>query len=716
MLSRKEFLRDTVFVAAGLAFLPRSLFGETTSEEKGFDFIIVGGGASGVIAAQRLVEAGKKVLLIEAGGPTSKRVGGNDYPSYITDQSQTIFDIPGEYGNIAWQAKGDKYKLKETPFTYQGMGYGGNSQFNGMLFQMAPAYDFDKNWPVGWKSGDIRAYGERIQSKMHISGTPSVDGKHYLNLAADAVHAVYAANGFAAKDTSFLGGLGERYFSYPTVVSKDGTRGGPVEAYLTSIVGENGESKVPNFTIFRQCKVEKILFDDNQRNKAVGVSLTRRKNLQDSNASGEKTTEVALLKNGGRVIMAAGALITPRLLMLSGIGPQSRRNEILGANSPVQFHVNNENIGVRLFDHVGAMVSVEFTGNNTFQSYDYARYQDHADDIQKFITSKTGPYTQFGPVSVAHEVSGPEAEGQPNIEYFVNHIGVGGYGTSYNTKKDFSVYAMHMRPRARELLRLDANGFVQYPSVYLTNNDDLTEIAKSIQHLVRMLKTNPNFKIKMGPGGVSHPGLNVENLNDVKAYVSSWNPFKTPEGSDVHYTRLIMNHWGGTCPVGSAVNAATLVVEGTANIHVIDASLIPAPLSAHPVATIMAVAEKASDILVALSGGKTNKNFLNPGEVLSAGQSITSLDGKTILKFQVDGNFVVYYQGRATWSTGTSNRSATKATLQVDGNLVVYTADNRAVWASGTYGNAGTRLVLNDDSSLVILKGAQTLWTAPSKH
>jgi choline dehydrogenase-like flavoprotein len=68
-----------------------------------------------------------------------------------------------------------------------------------------------------------------------------------------------------------------------------------------------------------------------------------------------------------------------------------------------------------------------------------------------------------------------------------------------------------------------------------------------------------------------------------------------------HYTRLIINHWGGTCPLRTTGPGGgdpwTLRVKGTRNIHAMDASLYPAPLSAHPVATIMAVAEKASDIL-----------------------------------------------------------------------------------------------------------------------
>jgi choline dehydrogenase-like flavoprotein len=86
--------------------------------------------------------------------------------------------------------------------------------------------------------------------------------------------------------------------------------------------------------------------------------------------------------------------------------------------------------------------------------------------------------------------------------------------------------------------------------------------------------------------------LNPDSVEDVRKYVEGWDPV---EG--VFYTRLIINHWGGTCPLGSAVDPATLRVAGTANVHVVGASLHPAPLSAHPVATIMAVTERAGDLL-----------------------------------------------------------------------------------------------------------------------
>ena len=110
-----------------------------------------------------------------------------------------------------------------------------------------------------------------------------------------------------------------------------------------------------------------------------------------------------------------------------------------------------------------------------------------------------------------------------------------------------------------------------------------------------MFRDNPGLELIFGPGGRSHPNLNPDRRRDVREYVEGPGPV-----DGVYYTRLSINHWGGTCPLRTGpggVHPETLRVKGTRNIHVVDASLHPAPLSAHPVATIMAVAERASHIL-----------------------------------------------------------------------------------------------------------------------
>ncbi len=121
-------------------------------------------------------------------------------------------------------------------------------------------------------------------------------------------------------------------------------------------------------------------------------------------------------------------------------------------------------------------------------------------------------------------------------------------------------------------------------------------MTTAIQRLIFMYRDNPDLILAFGPGGRSHPQLNPDNFDDVKAYVGGSEPV-----DGIYYTRLIINHWGETCPLRGGgrggVDPSTLLVKGTHNIHVVDASLHPAPLSAHPVATIMAVAERASDML-----------------------------------------------------------------------------------------------------------------------
>ena len=233
-MKRREFLKGTSVLAAGV-MLPSPLHAAQSRRPRPYDIIIVGAGTAGSIVATPLVRRfpRKKILLIEAGGPTSASVGGRDFPPY--DTRATIFDVPGEYQNIPFQPKGEPYRQKETPFTFQGTGYGGNSQFNGMLFQGAPPFDFSESWPFAWRYRALRSYFDLIRTEM----------------AGSIAHEIYRAHKFVEADTSMLGGLGERYFSHPFVVSHHGLRGGPVRSHLRSIVGDDGEPTASNLDLVR---------------------------------------------------------------------------------------------------------------------------------------------------------------------------------------------------------------------------------------------------------------------------------------------------------------------------------------------------------------------------------------------------------------------------------------------------------------------------------
>ncbi len=600
-MRRREFLRQTAILTAGTALLP-AVRASAQSGQPAYDVIIVGAGPAGCIAARRLVDRfpDKSILLVEAGGPTSAEVGGHDFPPY--DSQATIFDVPGEYTNIAFQPKGEPYKQKETPFTYQGVGFGGNSQFNGMLFQAAPPFDLDNAWPWPWRYRDLRPYVDVIRQAMHISPTPSTDGLFYNAGASQIVGDIYAANGFKEVNTSALGNLGDRYYSRAYVVSRDGLRGGPVHSHLAGIVDGSGQSTRANFTILPFAKVDRIVFDTLHRSRGVGITYLPAQAPANATAAAPSPTFVRL-REGGHIVLAAGALMSPRLLLLSGVGPFARHGAIFPDGFSVPFHIDNPAIGTSLFDHVATSLTYEYTGAiPPFEAYQYGDYAANTADLAQYAASRSGPYAQYGPVSVMQYSRGLLASlglrrrGQPNVEVFVNPFGSGPPGGPYNGPRNFSAFAMLLRPRGRGLVAIGADTFVKYPPIYLTRQEDLRLMAEAIQNLIFLYRRNRNLELVFGPGGRSHPHLNPERFRDVEEYVAAGDPFE-----NVYFTRLIINHWGGTCPLGwdwnGAVDPWTLRVKGTRNIHVIDASLQPAPLSAHPVATIMVVAEKASDVL-----------------------------------------------------------------------------------------------------------------------
>jgi choline dehydrogenase-like flavoprotein len=234
-INRREFLRQAgraglaMAVGTQLAGLAgcASGGGQTVQQPTGaYDVIIVGGGSAGAIVAAKLqsVSRGRKrILVIEAGGPTSAAIGGTAFPPWLPPNQTdlTIFDVPGEYSQMAFMPLGAPYQLAETGFTYQGIGLGGNAMFNGMLFQTNPTQVFDNSWPSGWHWSDIEPYFTTVRAKVPVTSTPSTDGVAQNAGPAQIAHPLYAAAGWVEGDTSQpFGGTG--VYSTPYVAAEEG--------------------------------------------------------------------------------------------------------------------------------------------------------------------------------------------------------------------------------------------------------------------------------------------------------------------------------------------------------------------------------------------------------------------------------------------------------------------------------------------------------------
>jgi choline dehydrogenase-like flavoprotein len=599
-VSRRDFCRQAA--QAGLTLAAASplsgLLGCGDNPPSGaFDAIIVGGGTAGAIVAAKLRQSSggsKRILIIEAGGPTSASVGGMAFVPWLPAERKdlTIFDVPGEYSQMAFQPLGAPYQLTETGFTFQGIGLGGNSMFNGMLFQTNPTQVFDGSWPGGWQWSNMAPYFDRVRQNVPVTNMPSTDGIPQNTGPADIIHPLYAANGWIEGDTSEpIGSTGT--YSRPYVAASDGRRAGPLSGYFEAV--DPGGSPFFNLEILTYSKVTQIDFSDGE---AVAVHYNQRTGVDQSQVG---TAGTARLKHGGLLIMAAGALVTPRLLLLSGVGPRGREGEIFPGQSAAAFAIDNQAVGTGLYDHVMTMITYSYSGGVPYQAYNYGDYTGNAADLQQYLDDGRGPYAQYQPVSILNYELGSNV---PNVEIFLNPNGAGAPGGIYYGPRTFSAYVMLLNPQARGLVTLDAKGNVNYPNIYLPNTPegqaDTTLMTQAVFDMIQLFAQDPGLKIVFGPGGASHPNLNPNSLTDIRTYVTGPAPV-----DGVYFNRLIINHYGGTVALSDGpggVDPATLIVRGTRNVAVVDASLIPTIVTAHPVGTIMAVADRAADILAAWWG------------------------------------------------------------------------------------------------------------------
>src|SRR5215470_14269327 len=439
-MSRRDFLLQAG--QAGLALSIGAQLGALSGcgdndveQPKGtYDAIIVGGGTAGTIVAAKLLHASggrKRVLIIEAGGPTTAAIGGTARPPWLPPERNdlTMFDVPGEYSQMANMPFGTPYQLTETRFTFQGIGLGGNSVFNGMLFQTNPPAVFDRRWPSGWHWDDMRPYFERVRQNVPVTNTPSTDNAPQNTGPASIVNPLYASAGWVETDTSRPFTATGAY-SRPYVAVQDGRRAGPISGYFEAV--DPHGLPVSGLEILTFSKATRIDFDTT--GTAVAVDYSRRSGLDQSQPGVAGTARLA---RNGLLVLAAGALATPRLLLLSGIGPRGREAEMLPGQSPAPFAIDNALVGVGVFDHVICMITFSYDGPVPYTAYNYGDYDANAGDLQQYLESARGPYAQYQPVSILNYSYGTET---PTVEIFINPNGAGTPGGPYYGPRTLSAF------------------------------------------------------------------------------------------------------------------------------------------------------------------------------------------------------------------------------------------------------------------------------------
>ncbi|KAF2624994.1 GMC oxidoreductase [Macroventuria anomochaeta] len=532
---------------------------ENCTLEADYDVIVVGSGPAGLIVADRMSEAGKKTLLLEQGGPSYYVTGGRERPGWLNSTELSRVDVPGLYKSI-FSVTGNLTCASDVVNAFQGCTVGGNTAINAGLFFQPPASDWDLYFPAGWKNSDMQSAIAKVHAKQPSTDNPSADGKRYLQSGFDAAKE-WLVKGAGYAEVGLNDGWENhqktKVFGHPIYNYDGGQRSGPVKTYLQSALQR------PNFHFQTGTKVVRVIRDGQT---ATGVEIQ---------IKGSNTTSIVNIAKSGRVVLSGGALLSPQLLMWSGIGEAATLRNLSASGQltlPASQWINNSAVGDKVFDNPNTFIELF---SDSVSSYTYNYTDPIPADRDLYLKSRSGPYS-FGSQTSAfwdfikqgNETVGCQGtiDSSGAVDFMENGtITLNVYGTS------------GLRSFGR--VGLDAKGIATPSSgFFYSDKRDAQAVGQFIYNIFQALPKN------LKP-------LNIagnSTLEEITTWVSS--------PSD--YTLGNVQHWSSSCRFDTCVDTNAKVI-GTSNIHVVDAS-ISAPLTTNPVLGTMIIAERAVEKILAL--------------------------------------------------------------------------------------------------------------------
>ncbi|KAG8178921.1 hypothetical protein JTE90_014127 [Oedothorax gibbosus] len=554
---------------------------ETFQEE--YDFIVVGAGSAGSVVASRLSELPcVKVLLLEAGKS----------PPVITDVpavwgSFMKSDLDWNYQTVP-QKNTANSQIKNRIKWPRGKTLGGSSTLNAMLYtrgNMRNYNDWAAQGAEGWSDEDVGKYFFKLEDNRdqeflangyHAQGGPiSVEKPKYTGETKLPIKEAAEQMGYKVVDVN--GPTQTGFYDYQMTI-RNGQRCSTAKAYL--VPAENRT----NLDILTNAFVTKILLENN---RAIGVQFDYKNKLNT-------------VKSSKEVIVSGGAINTPQLLMLSGIGPKKVLDKI---SIPV---IKDLPVGENLQDHfaVPLVFSVDSSIAGKSQKLSDPVY------VNEYIQNRTGPLSSV--VSWLAFLEGKSNEnfgaGFPQFELYFQDANVLYFKASYSLKTDVynEVYAPYenktsfqcvsqiLQPRSRGTITLDSRNPYDSPIIdpnYFGDPKDREDIVEGLKVCQSIGTSAPLQKIGSKRFEIPHPECKEHPIDSDEYYECLTKSFI-----------LTIYHPVGTAKMGRPDDPTTVVdpylrVKGIEGLRVVDASVMPIiPSGNTNVPTIM-VAEKASDII-----------------------------------------------------------------------------------------------------------------------
>ncbi len=535
---------------------------EASPIEGEFDYIIVGAGSAGCVLANRLsANPSKRVLLLEAGGR----------------DNWIWFHIPVGYLFAIGNPRSDwMFKTAPQPglngrsLNYpRGKVIGGSSAINAMVYMRGQAGDYD-HWRQlglpGWSWDDVLPYFKKHEHNfLGASDHHSVGGEWRVEYPRtrwdiiDAWREAAAQYGIPPVDDFNAGdNAGSCYFH---VNQKRGRRWSAARGFLKPVLHRQ------NLRLETGCMVESLVFTGK---RATGVRW-------------RQNGEVRSAKSRGEVIMAAGAIGSPQIMMLSGVGPAAHL-----AQFGIPLLLDKPGVGANLHDHLQLRTIYKVSGIRTLNEM-YSSLLARAGMGLNYALFRRGPLTMAPSQLGAFTKSDPSLD-RADLQYHIQPLSLDKFGDPLHPFPAFTASVANVRPTSRGKLTLKSADPNDAPSIdpnYLTTPEDRRVAAESIR-ITRRIVAQPALQ-KYSP--VEYlPGPQVRD--DEAGLIKSAGDIGTTIFHPVGTARM-----GRDDDAGAVVDARLRVI-GVDRLRVIDASVMPSITSGNTNSPTMMIAEKGAAMIL----------------------------------------------------------------------------------------------------------------------